>query len=91
MEGGSEPVDWQRHYVDLLFERAPHGVLVITMNRPERANAMDARLHDEIGRVWRDVDADPAVAVAIITGAGNAFSSGGEVGTFDIDGTSPSW
>jgi enoyl-CoA hydratase len=56
------------------------------MNRPEKRNAVNRRLHEELGWVWRDIDTDPEVSVAVITGAGSSFSSGGEAGTFDSDG-----
>jgi enoyl-CoA hydratase len=66
-------------YQHLRFEPYPHGVLLITINRPDRMNATDARLHTELVNVWRDVDADPEVRVAVITGAGRAFSAGGDL------------
>ncbi|MET0278950.1 MAG: enoyl-CoA hydratase/isomerase family protein, partial [Pseudorhodoplanes sp.] len=36
-------------------------------------------MHFELAQIWRDIDADPNVSVAIITGAGKAFSSGGDL------------
>ena len=66
-------------YQHLLFSRRDNGVLLITMNRPERYNAADERMHAELARVWTDVDADPEVRVAVITGAGTAFSAGGDL------------
>ena len=47
-------------YQHLLFERHPDGILLITINRPDVLNATNARLHWELGRVWRDVDDDLA-------------------------------
>jgi enoyl-CoA hydratase len=44
----------------------------------ERPNPVDAAMHRELGDVWRDIDADPEVNAAIITGAGRAFSAGGD-------------
>jgi enoyl-CoA hydratase len=66
-------------YQQLLFERRDHGVLLITINNPEKYNATDEVLHGELARVWRDVDADPDVRVAVVTGAGKAFSAGGDL------------
>jgi enoyl-CoA hydratase len=77
-----EASDWQKEYQHLLFDHRRHGVLLVTMNRPERANAMNPRLHDEMATIWHHIDLDPTVAVAVLTGAGKAFCSGGEVGTF---------
>ena len=54
------------------------GVAVLTMNRPEVMNATNAKLHNELSRIWLDLGQDPEVRVALITGAGNAFSAGGD-------------
>lgn len=66
-------------YKQLTFERRAHGVLVITMNRPEKYNATDSEMHGELARVWSEVSADPDTRVAVITGAGKAFSAGGDL------------
>jgi enoyl-CoA hydratase len=66
-------------YEHLRFERRDHGVLLITIDRPEVLNAANARLHWELGRVWIDVADDPQTRVAVITGAGRAFSAGGDL------------
>jgi enoyl-CoA hydratase len=68
-------------YEHLLFERKDNGILFITINRPEVLNATNDRLHWELTQVWLDVDKDPETRVAVITGAGRAFSAGG-----DLDG-----
>ncbi len=51
-------------------------VATITMNRPEVANAQDSRLIDEIDAAFDRADADDAVRVVILAGAGKHFSSG---------------
>ena len=67
-------------YEHLLFERRDDGVLLLTINRPDRMNATDERLHTELTTVWRDVAADEQTRVAVITGAGEkAFSAGGDL------------
>jgi enoyl-CoA hydratase len=67
-------------YEHLRFERREHGVLLITIDRPERMNATNERLHFELSTVWDDVDRDEAVRVAVVTGAGErAFSAGGDL------------
>ncbi|MEQ3553324.1 enoyl-CoA hydratase/isomerase family protein [Pseudonocardia nematodicida] len=68
------------NYQQLLFDRRDDGVLLITINNPERYNAADEVLHGELARVWRDVSADETTRVAVITGAGKAFSAGGDLG-----------
>ncbi|MGO9489170.1 MAG: enoyl-CoA hydratase/isomerase family protein [Solirubrobacteraceae bacterium] len=66
-------------YEHLRFERREHGVLLITIDRPERMNATNERLHSELAGVWRDLDADAETRVAVVTGAGRAFSAGGDL------------
>jgi enoyl-CoA hydratase len=63
----------------LAFERPGDGVLLITINRPEVLNAANERLHRELSQIWSVVDADDSVAVSVITGAGTAFSAGGDL------------
>src|SRR5579872_5240928 len=66
-------------YERLRFERRDQGVLLITMDRPDKYNAADERMHGELARVWTEVSADPQTRVAVITGAGKAFSAGGDL------------
>ena len=66
-------------YQHLLFDRRPNGVVLITINRPEVMNATNARLHWELTQVWLTIDADPAARVALVTGAGRAFSAGEDI------------
>ena len=64
----------------ILFDHRANGVLWLTLNRPEVLNAADRQLHTELVEVWRTIDCDPAVRVAVVTGAGRAFSAGGDLG-----------
>jgi enoyl-CoA hydratase len=66
-------------YQHLAFDRRPSGVVLVTINRPEVMNATNARLHWELTQVWLTIDADPAARVALVTGAGRAFSAGGDM------------
>jgi enoyl-CoA hydratase len=66
-------------YQHLLFERHDNGVLLITMNRPEVYNAADEVMHGQLARLWTDVARDDRTRVAVITGAGKAFSAGGDL------------
>lgn len=63
----------------ILFERRENGVLWMTLNRPEVLNAADRQLHTELVEVWRTIDRDPTAKVAVVTGAGRAFSAGGDL------------
>ena len=71
------------NYQRLAFDRPAPRVLRITFNRPERYNALDAVGHREITYVWREVDEDPDVDAVILTGAGKAFSAGGDFDMID--------
>ncbi len=49
----------------------------VTLDRPASLNAMDLRMHEELGRVWDDFEADDELWLAVLTGAGDrAFSAG---------------
>jgi len=63
---------------DLLIE-AVEAVRVITLNRPESLNAVSASLHEALEHVWRHVASDPEARAVVITGAGRAFSAGGDL------------
>lgn len=54
-------------------------IATLTLNRPEKLNAVDARLHTELSRIFLEVNTDPEIDVIIITGAGRAFSAGGDI------------
>ena len=54
-------------------------VATITLNRPDRLNAMNQQMRDELRACWQRVKDDPDIWVAIVTGAGRAFSSGADV------------
>lgn len=59
------------------------GIALITINRPERLNAMDLEHYQGLSRAWIQVRDDPAIRVAIITGAGErAFTAGADLKSF---------
>ena len=66
-------------YRHLRFERRPNGVLLVTINRPDVLNAADEVLHRELSEVWATFAADDSARVAVVTGAGKAFSAGGDL------------
>ncbi len=70
--------DYDR-FEGLRCERRPNGVLLITIDRPTKLNATDETLHRELAEIWPLVGADPDTRVAVITGAGRAFSAGGDL------------
>jgi enoyl-CoA hydratase len=70
-------------YSRLKIDRPHEKVLRLTMNRPDKYNAADAEMHGELTEIWRDVDADPTVNAVLVTGAGKAFSAGGDLDLVD--------
>jgi enoyl-CoA hydratase len=64
-------------YKALKFERRGK-VLTVTMNNPP-LNAANSELHDDLSYVFYDVARDPEASVVVLTGAGNAFSAGGDI------------
>jgi enoyl-CoA hydratase len=66
---------------ELLIEaRGP--VRIVTMNRPEALNAVSERLHDGMAKIWSHLAADPEARAIVLTGAGRAFSAGGDMDLF---------
>ncbi len=63
-------------FPSLTFERPEAGILRIILNGPN-LNAVGPEMHRELAEVWLTVDRDPDVRVAILQGAGRAFSAGG--------------
>ena len=59
------------------------GIAVITINRPERRNALDAEHYAAISEAWQRVRDDDAIRVAVITGAGDkSFCAGADIKSF---------
>jgi enoyl-CoA hydratase len=63
----------------LRVEHAGGGVAVVTFERPEKLNAANVRLHREMSEIWQVLDEDEAVGASVVTGAGRAFSVGGDL------------
>ena len=71
-------------YETLLVERdGPVGWLIF--DRPQAANAMDARMMHELEGAWLELDRDPAVRVIVNTGSGKAFQTGLDVAQLSRD------
>jgi len=62
----------------LLVERDGHA-LILTMNRPERRNALSPSMMQAMGEAWDEVNANPDIRVAILTGAGGSFCAGADL------------
>ncbi|MGE4077705.1 MAG: enoyl-CoA hydratase [Reyranella sp.] len=63
-------------YRTILVERATAGYAVVTLNRPEKLNALSIELRTELISAIDALQTDPAIRVLILTGAGRAFTAG---------------
>jgi len=64
----------------LRVDRAPNGVVTLTLDRPAKKNAMNTAMFNELLQVFREVDDTSSDRVLVITGAGDAFCSGADLG-----------
>jgi 2-(1,2-epoxy-1,2-dihydrophenyl)acetyl-CoA isomerase len=62
-----------------LLESLSEGVVTLTLNRPERLNALSTPIMEGLLEALPRLAQDPAVGVVVLTGAGRAFCSGGDV------------
>ncbi|HWC36861.1 MAG TPA: enoyl-CoA hydratase-related protein [Mycobacteriales bacterium] len=65
---------------DEVLIEAEGPIRLITLNRPESLNATNHVLHSGLASLWPQLDADTDARVAVLTGAGRAFSAGGDFG-----------
>ena len=62
------------------------GVQTITLNQPDKLNALSTAMLKELGDVVRSAERDDAARALVLTGAGRAFSSGADIDEFTVDG-----
>jgi enoyl-CoA hydratase len=74
--------DPYREFPNLRFERPGPGILQIVLDGPG-LNAVDQAVHRQLADVWLSVDRDPDTRVALLSGAGRAFSAGGSFGLIE--------
>ncbi|MGH3492043.1 MAG: enoyl-CoA hydratase/isomerase family protein [Sciscionella sp.] len=70
----------EREYQTMVLEQARPGVVVATLNRPDRYNAMTNQMFTELERMAIDLGAEDDLRVLVLTGAGKAFCAG-----YDLD------
>src|SRR3954454_22847195 len=68
---------------DVLRSNTAGGVVTLTLNRPERRNAIDPALRDALATALDAAATDPAVRGVVITGGGGAFCAGGDLARFE--------
>jgi enoyl-CoA hydratase/carnithine racemase len=65
-------------YKTVILEKKD-GIAVLTLNRPEVLNSVNMEMRSEIAGILDSLEADPAVRLLIVTGAGRAFCSGADI------------
>lgn len=92
------PTDWNAFYRGpggtypasmVLQIHTEHRVRTLVLDRPEALNAFDEALYDATTVALREADADPGVAVVLLTGAGRAFSAGTDLREMHLMATDP--
>ena len=79
------PID-EREWLEVLWDQTPEGVLAITLNRPERLNALNFRMLRELQQLLDHAAATPEVRVVTLRGAGTrAFCSGDDLKGMDAE------
>jgi enoyl-CoA hydratase len=74
----SAPADAESVPSEVLTLERDGAVAIVRMNRPDQHNAADAALHRRLAEVWTEIRLDPTVRAVVLTGAGGAFSAGGD-------------
>lgn len=72
-------IDRYAAFDELGFEMVDARILRVTLSTPGKLNAVGHEMHGQLAGVWREIDADPDVDVVIVRGAGEGFSSGGDL------------
>lgn len=80
---------WEKNYERLAFERRGR-ILTVALNDPDRLNAVDNRMHEELAHVFVDVASDTASDVVVLTGRGRAFCAGGDIARMNVIRDDPS-
>jgi enoyl-CoA hydratase len=65
-------------YKEITMEKKD-GVGLVTLNRPDHLNAFSAKLHREVEDIMLDINRDDDIRSVVLTGAGRAFSAGGDL------------
>jgi enoyl-CoA hydratase/carnithine racemase len=76
-EEGAAPV------AELLTDRRDGGIVVVTLNHPERRNAVTHAMWRALAETFGALDADPEARAVVLTGAGGNFSAGADISEFD--------
>jgi enoyl-CoA hydratase len=78
MDKDTMTMDKYSAFPSILVDRPAQGVLRLTLNRPDRLNALDADGHRELADIWRIVDRDKETLAVLLCANGRAFFAGGD-------------
>lgn len=80
-----DAVDYTKYKTMVITRPDPDlpSLMLIELNRPDKFNATNARMHREASQVWLDIHRDPTVSVVVLTGKGKAFCAGGDLEMID--------
>ena len=80
-------MDYSRYAENFLDVQIKDQVAVVTLNRPEKRNAVNSTMHHGLETIFQELGVDPNVGAIVLTGAGPAFCAGGDMMDFGGDGT----
>ncbi|MBS0240855.1 MAG: enoyl-CoA hydratase/isomerase family protein [Proteobacteria bacterium] len=69
----------QKNYQYLKILRPKDGLLEVVLSNPGKLNSVTAEGHDELGRIWAEIDRDESVQVVLLRGEGGTYSAGGDL------------
>ena len=79
-------------YQNILLDTDPVQYIArLTINRPQRRNALNDLAVDELGDALEDVDSDDSIRVLVVTGAGQAFCAGGDLEAPQVGSEPGAW
>jgi enoyl-CoA hydratase/carnithine racemase len=76
--GYPENVDFRKEMDAAIFERAGD-IAIVTLNRPQNANSLNTQMHIDVVWAWDEINNNPDIRVAIVTGTGKFFCAGRDV------------
>jgi len=77
------------NYKAINFELSPDGIALITLNRPEKLNAMNDEMRGDFRNLQHELTENSEIKVVVFTGAGRAFSAGGDIDFLDQEWLTP--